>query len=285
MTIAYLNGDYLPLEQVKISAMDRGFLFGDGIYEVIPVYHAKPFRLAQHLQRLQNSLAAIQLEIPLNGQALEEIFNALIAHNGGENQSIYVQCTRGPAPVRDHPFPLHIQPTIFAYSVPLLDKKIDELKQGIKAITVNDMRWQRCDIKSINLLANVLLRQQAIDANAFEAILINDNLALEGSSSNLFIVKDNTIITPPLSEKILGGITRDLVLELAEGNNYSVQQRNIPVTELNNADEIWLTSSTREIMPVIQLNDTVIGKGEAGPVWHNLIQYYQAFKQQISVNY
>lgn len=282
MTIAYLNGDYLPLEQVKIPAMDRGFLFGDGIYEVIPVYNAKPFRLAQHLQRLQNSLTAIQLKIPLDGHTLEKIFNEIIVHNGGGNQSIYVQCTRGPAPVRDHPFPSQIQPTIFAYSVPLLDKKIDELKQGIRAITVNDIRWQRCDIKSINLLANVLLRQQAIDAGAFEAILIDDNLALEGSSSNLFIVKNNNIITPPLSEKILGGITRDLILELAELHNLNIQQKSISLAELFNADEIWLTSSTREVMPVIQLNEKVIGTGEAGSMWRKIIRYYQDFKQQIS---
>lgn len=279
MTTAYLNGELLPLTEAKIPAMDRGFLFGDGVYEVIPVYNGHPFRLEQHLRRLHNSLDAIKLSITLQDKDWEKIFSQLIEKNGGGNQTIYVQCTRGPAPIRDHAFPATIHPTIFAYSVPLKTKSITELSQGIAAITLSDIRWHRADIKAITLLANVLLKQQAAEEGAFEAILIHDDYALEGAASNLFIVKNNVIITPPLNPLILGGVTRDLVLELATQHHDACEQKNILVSELQSADEIWLTSSSREIMPVIKLNDKLIGNGQAGPVWYKMIKHYQEFKE------
>jgi len=278
MTTAYLNGEFLPLTEAKIPAMDRGYLFGDGVYEVIPVYNNHPFRLEQHLRRLHNSLTAIKLVVELQDKDWETIFTQLIEQNGGGNQTIYVQCTRGPAPMRDHTFPAEIHPTIFAYSIPLQTKSITELSRGIAAITLPDIRWHRADIKAITLLANVLLKQQAAEAGAFEAILIHDSYALEGSASNLFIVKNGVIITPPLSPRILGGVTRDLVLELATQYHDACEQKNILVSELQTANEIWLTSSSREIMPVIKLNDNPVGNGQAGPVWYKMIEHYQNFK-------
>lgn len=282
MTTAYLNGEFLPLAEARISPMDRGFLFGDGVYEVIPVYNNHAFRLEQHLDRLTRSLAAIQLNIPLTQADWKKIIGELIQRNGGGDQSVYLQCTRGPSPIRDHAFPEKITPTIFAYSMPLYTRTIAELSKGISAITVHDIRWQRCDIKAITLLPNILMRQQAIENGAQEAILINNGYAIEGSSMNLFIIKNNIIMTAPLSQQILGGITRDLVLELAQQNNYAYQEINIPEQDLYTADEIWLTSSNREIMPVLKLNNQPVNNGLPGPLWHKMIQHYHAFKAQFS---
>lgn len=276
MTTGYINGKFLPLTEIHVSAMDRGFLFGDGVYEVIPVYNGRPFRLQQHLARLDKSLAAIELTI--ENSDFISVIEQLIQRNGGGNQSIYLQCTRGSSLTRDHAFPSHIHPTIFAYSVPLLSKSIGELSHGITAVTLEDIRWQRCDIKAVTLLANILARQYALKHNAQEAILINNGFALEGSAMNLFIVKDNIIITPPISTHILGGVTRDLVLELAIKNNHMVREKDIPQVDLFHADEIWLTSSNREIVPVIKLDNKGVGNGQAGVMWHKLIRYYQEFK-------
>lgn len=280
MTTAYLNGEFLPLDEARISPMDRGFLFGDGIYEVIPVYNGQAFRLAQHLDRLARSLAAIQLPIALEQNAWKNLINELIQRNGGGNQSVYLQCTRGPSSIRDHAFPAQITPTIFAYSIPLHTRSIEELSKGISAVTVHDLRWQRCDIKAITLLPNILMRQQAIENGAQEAILINNGFAIEGSAMNLFVIKNNSIMTPSLSQQILGGITRDLVLELAQQNNYPCQEINIPEADLYTADEVWLTSSNREVMPVLKLNKQAISNGQPGPLWHQMIQHYQNFKAQ-----
>lgn len=282
MTLAYINGQYLPLEDVKISAMDRGFLFGDGVYEVIPVYNRVPLRLSQHLHRLANSLASIHLKIDVAEKQFTEIFARLIAANPSQDQSIYLQVTRGPAPVREHIFPQEVHPTIFIFTTPLVPKTIEELKQGVKAITVPDLRWQRCDIKAITLLANVLAKQQAVEAGAIEAILVSDGYAIEGTASNLFMVKDNTIITPPADHHILGGITRELVLELARSQNITCHEQPILLENLFQADEIWLTSSTREIMPVILLDSKKIANGKAGPLWYDMIQSYQQFKSSYS---
>ncbi len=281
MTIAYLNGKFLPIEQATISPMDRGFLFGDSVYEVIPVYNNKPFRAEQHLTRLANSLAAIQLTTPLDNNNWHKIFAELIQQNGGGHQSIYLQCTRGFSPLRDFPFPNNIKPTIFAYSAPLHSKSVAELSQGISAITVKDIRWLRCDIKSTNLLANVLLRQQAVAQGAQEAILVRDGFAVEGSATNLFVVKKAKLITPVKNNLLLGGITREVVLELAAQQKITFVERAIKEKELSTADEIWLTSSNREIMPVMQLNTKPVGDGQAGPLWRKMIAAYQEFKQKL----
>lgn len=281
MTTAYLNGEFLPLDQARVPAMDRGFLFGDGVYEIIPVYAGKLFRCAQHLQRLRRSLHAIELNLDLDDVQIEALLADLVMRNGSGDQSAYIQITRGVAPVRDHSFPLHIEPTVFAYTAPLYSKTIAELAVGMRAITVPDLRWQRCDIKAITLLANVLARQSAIAKGCQEAILINDGLAIEGSAMNLFIVKDGKIITPPLSNHILGGITRDLVLELARAHSFPVAETDIPEKQLWEADEIWLTSSNREIVPVIELDGKKISNGKAGPVWLKMAQSYHDFKESM----
>jgi D-alanine transaminase len=278
MTIAYLNGEFLPLQEAKVSVLDRGFLFGDGVYEVIPVYAGQLFRLEQHLVRLVNSLAAISLPFT---DDLTSIIKAIIMRNGSGNQSVYLQITRGFAPMREHSFPLEIKPTVLIYSVPLLIPSLDELSQGLTAITLNDIRWQRCDVKAITLLANTLMRQQAKDAGADDAILLNAGYAIEGTASNLFMVKNNTIITPPLSNKILAGITREVVLELAIQEGIAYLEQDILETDLYQADEIWLTSSTKEIIPVLKINQNPVGNGKAGPVWQQMIQAYQNFKQSL----
>ncbi len=272
--IVYLNGDYLPLSQARISVLDRGFLFGDGVYEVIPVYGGKPVRLAEHLQRLGNSLAGIRLEPPLTAGQWEAIFDRLI--QGDEDQSIYLQVTRGAAPKRDHAFPAgDVAPTVFVMCTPLAPIPAS----GVRAITVPDIRWQWCHIKAITLLANVLLRQQAVDEGCAEAILVRDGYAIEGAASNLFAVVDGVLLTPPKANEILPGITRDLVVELAKANAIPLEERKIRLEELVRAEEVWITSSTREVLPIVELDGKKVGSGEPGPLWVRMNALYQERKE------
>jgi D-alanine transaminase len=281
MSTAYLNGVFLPLDQAHVSVMDRGFLFGDGVYEVIPVYGGKLFRLAHHLRRLHNSLDAVRIGNPLAGKDWESMLAELVARNEGRDQTVYLQVTRGVAPRRDHAFPVDSRPTVFAMSTACLVSRDIDNEPGVTAITLSDIRWQHCDIKAITLLPNVLLRQQAIDANTAEAILIKDGYAIEGAASNIFIVRKGALKTPPNSAALLPGVTRDLILELAGANGIPFQQANITVEELAGADEIWLTSSTREISPVIRLDDRPVGSGIPGPVWNRMIRLYQDYKEAV----
>lgn len=278
MTIAYLNGTFVPLEQAQVSAMDRGFLFGDGVYEVIPVYNRHLFRFAEHMRRLRHSLHEIDLAIKETDEALLDIVNEIVKRNESADQGVYLQITRGSTPIRDHIFPVGIHPTIFSYSVSLPSKTIAERSQGVAAITVEDIRWSHCDIKTISLMANILLRHEATKKNCYEAFIVRDGFVLEGSASNFFMVKNNILITPLLSKFTLGGITRDLVLELASNLSFPTEVRNVSVQELSEADEIWTTSSTREITPVLKLNEKTVGTGIAGPVWLQFIKAYQDFK-------
>ena len=274
-SLVYLNGQFLPLGEAKVPVLDRGFLFGDGVYEVIPVYGGHPLRLGEHLRRLEQSLAAISIPSPLSDAEWAGIFDRLIA--GPADQQIYLQVTRGVASKRDHAFPAGITPTIFAMSAPIAPIPLS----GVKAVTTTDIRWYRCNIKAITLLANVLLRQEAIDQGANEAILIRDNRALEGAASNLFIVQDGRLITPPKGPEILPGITRDLVLELAQAQSVPTEERDITLEELRAADEIWLTSSTREILAVIELDGRAVSGGKPGPVWTQLQAAYQDYKDTV----
>jgi len=274
-SIVYLNGNFLPLSEAKVSVMDRGFLFGDGVYEVIPVYGGQPLRLAEHLVRLANSLAAIRMQPPLTAEDWSAIFGRLI--QGSHDQSIYLQVTRGAAPKRDHAIPPDIEPTVFAMCTPIAPLPTE----GIRAVTVNDIRWLRCDIKAITLLANVLLKQEAIDAGTTEAVLIRDGFAVEGAASNLFALIDGTLVTPTKGRELLPGVTRDLVLELALEHGVAAVERPITLTELNVAREIWLTSSTREIMPVIELDGRPVGTGEPGALWEKVHGYYRAYKETL----
>jgi D-alanine transaminase len=276
--LVYLNGDYLPLNEARIPVMDRGFLFGDAVYEVIPAYCGRLFRLDEHLERLESSLQAIGMENPLTNSEWQKILQKLIDQQPEIDQSVYLQVTRGIYEKRDHCFPKQIKATVLAMCSPFGHPGSSINKAGIAAITLDDIRWSLCNIKTTALLANVLLRQQAAESNAAEAILIRNNNATEGAASNLFIVTDGLITTPPKSKKLLPGITRDVVLELAEQNNLNYCENDIALQQLESADEIWLTSSTREIMPVTQLNEHTLGNGEPGPIWCKMYSLYQEFK-------
>jgi len=280
MNIVYLNNEFLPADQACVPVLDRGFIFGDGVYEVIPVYGGKLFRLDEHLQRLHNSLTAVRIPNPLSHAGWGTMLNELIAQNDGDEQSLYLQVTRGSAQ-RDHAMPDDPVPTVFAMSNPLHPVSQEIRNQGVAAITLNDIRWQRCHIKAISLLPNILLRQEALDQGAAEAILIRDGLATEGAASNLFIVSDGMLITPPTGPFLLPGITRDLILELAEANKITCCEKNISCDELQNANEIWLTSSTKEILPVTRLDDAPVANGQPGPLFQHMLGLYQNYKQQL----
>ncbi len=281
MSIVYLNGEYLPVEEARVSVLDRGFLFADGVYEVIPAYGGRLLRLAEHLKRLQDSLDSIRLPNPMNNDEWQQMFERLLAENPSDDQSVYLQVTRGSAAVRNHGFPDEVEPTIFAMvtALPKVDK--EQLKPGVSAITLDDIRWKACNIKSISLLGNILLRQQAHDQQAAEAILVNEGKVTEGAASNVFLVLDGVIVTPPTGPCLLPGITRDLILELAEQNELPHEVREIDESELLKASEIWLTSSTKEILPVVELNGRPVEKGVAGPIWEKMIDIYQAYKSKL----
>lgn len=281
MSVVYLNGEYLPLEEAKISVLDRGFLFADGVYEVIPAYGGRLLRLQEHMDRLQTNLDAIRLANPLLAEEWNNIFERLLKDNPSEDQSVYLQVTRGVAAKRNHGFPDEVTQTVFIMVNELQAVNKEELRPGVSAITLDDIRWKACNIKSISLLGNILLRQQAHDNNAAEAILINDGNAVEGAASNVFIVKDNVIITPPTSFCLLPGVTRDLILELAKKHHFKYQVRDIVEDELFSADEIWLTSSTKEILPVVELNAKPVANGQSGPMWERMIDVYQTYKTEL----
>ncbi|CAE6517479.1 D-alanine transaminase [Nitrosomonas nitrosa] len=276
----YLNGKFLPIEQAYIPVLDRGFIFGDGVYEVIPVYSRKPFRLTDHLSRLQHSLDGIRLKNPHSDEQWRELLEQVIACNEGEDQYLYLHITRGVAK-RDHAFPVGISPTIFIMSNPLPAPPPEMLQKGIPAITARDNRWGRCDIKAISLLPNVLLRQLAIDSGAMETILLRDGYLTEGAASNIFIVKNHVLLTPPKSHLMLPGITYDVVLELAQGHAIPYEIRAVSEQEIRLADEILLTSSTKEVMPIVSLDGKPVGTGEPGPIYKQLSQCYQQYKASI----
>lgn len=286
MTITYLNGDYLPIEEARVSVLDRGFLFGDGVYEVIPAYGGRLFRLAQHLQRLQNSLDAVQIPNPLAAVEWERMLNTLLARNAEKahatgDQSVYLQVTRGVAAKRDHQFPEKTVPTVYAVSNPLPVPDPGLAEHGAAAVTLPDNRWLRCNIKAITLLPNVLFRQQAVEAGAMEAILVRDARVIEGSASNVFLVRGGKLYTPPIGPHLLPGITRDLILELAATHGVPCEERDVPEAWLRDADEIWVTSSIREILPITRLDDKPVGNGRPGPVWKVMKAVFQDYKNAV----
>ena len=278
--IVYLNGEYLPAEEARVPVLDRGFIFGDGVYEVIPAYNGKLFRLDEHLQRLDDSLTATRITNPYSNTEWRTILETLLEKNGDGDQSVYLQVTRGIA-VRDHGFPEKITPTVFVMCTPLKPVDNQVRKQGVCAITLEDTRWKHCNIKAITLLPNILLRQEAVDAGCAEAILIRDGLVTEGAASNVFVIRDGRITTPPKGRQLLPGITRDLVVELANKHGLDCVEEDIPAATLTQADEIWLTSSTREILPVTRLDDQPVGDGRPGPVWAKMFAIYQDYKQAL----
>lgn len=276
MSIVYLNGELMPVEEARVSVLDRGFLFGDGVYEVIPIYGGRPFRLPQHLARLARSLAGIRLGDPLDPAGWERLFRELVERNGGGDRSVYLQVTRGVAK-RDHAFPAGVRPTVFAMTGLLPPRPP---VPGVEAILARDIRWDLCEIKAVTLLPNVLLRQQALEAGAMEAILHRRDVVTEGAASNVFVVTGARVATPPKSAQILPGITRDLVVELLRAAGSPCEERVVTVDELRSADELWLTSSTREVVPVIRLEGKAVGAGVPGPQWRHIDERYQDYKRR-----
>lgn len=279
----YLNGEFMPADQARISPLDRGFIFGDGVYEVIPAYGRRLFRLAEHIERLRHSLDGVRMEMPYEERRLSAILRELVALHEEPDQSIYLQITRGVA-ARDHAFPRNCAPTVFAMTNPLLPMPAEIRERGVAAITLDDIRWEYCHLKTTSLLPNVLLRQQAIDSGAAEAILIRRGEVTEGSASNIFIVLDGVLVTPPKGPRLLPGITRDLVIEIAERDAIPYQEAAVTPGDLSRAREIWLTSSTREILPVTRLDGRPVGDGRPGPLWTRMIGLYQDYKRTFEVD-
>lgn len=271
--IVYLNGEWLPLSEARVSVLDRGFIFGDAIYEVIPAFAGRLFRLDQHLHRLDNSLAAVRMENPLTQAQWRAVLIALLERNGGGDQSVYLQITRGTAR-RDHVPAEPLPPTVLAMSTPIVRQN----RQPVTAIVCEDIRWKWCQIKTTALLPNVLLRLQAHEHDAYEALLIRDGWLTEGAASNVFIVKDGVVKTPPHSQNLLPGITRDLIVELLAEHCIPHAETAVSEAELRAADEIWLTSSNREVVPVVRLDDHAVGRGAPGPMWERVLLIYEQFR-------
>ena len=278
--IVYLNGEFMPLQNARIPVLDRGFIFGDSVYEVIPVYSRHPFRLPEHLARLQRSLEAVRLEAPLAEPEWTRLVHQLIERNAPEDQAIYLQVTRGVAP-RDHAFPADAAPTVFMMSNPLTTPSRKLVENGSRAITATDFRWLRCDIKVTSLLANCLLRQCSVDAGADEVVMFRDGYLTEGSSSNVFAVKGGLLLAPPKNHLVLPGITYDVVLELAAANKVPLEVREIAEDEVRGADELWLTSSSKEVLAITTLDRRPVGDGKPGPVFRVVYRAFQDFKRRI----
>lgn len=277
--IVYLNGQYMPMIESKISTQDRGFLFGDGVYEVIPVYDRQLFAFPEHLQRLKNSLQAISIQNPLTDAEWFELLNTLIKKHPWPDQYIYLQVTRGIQMQRDHLPAECLTPTLYAYTSPLKAVSDSILKSGITAITLEDTRWLNCDIKAITLLPNIMMKLAAKARNADDAILVSrEGFITEGTSSNCFIVKDGTLITPPNGHSLLPGVTRLVIERVAIAHDIPMLEQQITLTDLESADEIWLSSSTKEALPVTRLNDLAVGTGKPGAVWQKMRGFYQEHK-------
>jgi D-alanine transaminase len=277
MSVAYFNGQFMPLEEVRVSPLDRGYLFGDGVYEVVPAYGGKLFRLDEHLDRLERSMAAIELANPLSRAAWCELLQDIVARNGLGEQSVYLQVTRGVAE-RNHAFPSATPPSVFIMSKPVAGSGA----QAMRAITRVDNRWERCDVKAIALLANCLHKQAAVKAGAGEAILLRDAQLTEGSSSNVFVISAGRVATPPKSNLILAGITRDVAIELMRDAQIPVAECAVSETQLRAADEVWVTSSTMEITPVVELDGVAVGGGVPGPLWHRVDELLQGLKRSLT---
>jgi D-alanine transaminase len=276
----FLNGRFLPDSEATISVFDRGFVFGDGVYELVPVYSRHPFRLDNHLRRLQASLDGIRLDNPYGMDGWRKLILQMIELHDFPDQSVYIQVTRGVAP-RDHPFPKGVPPTVFMFVQPLVTATPELKRAGVCAVTAVDNRWSRCNIKAISLLANILLRQQAVDAECAETVMLRDGWLTEGTASNIFVVKQGVLRAPPPSNLMLTGVTYDVVLELAAANGIPVELRPISEAEVRGADELWMTSSTKEILAIVKLDGVAVGAGVPGALAQRMDGLYQTFKQQV----
>jgi D-alanine transaminase len=278
--IVYLSGAFMPLENASVPVLDRGFIFGDGVYEVIPVYSRHAFRLPEHLRRLQHSLDGIRLANPMGDAEWTHLVHEIIARNQGDDQSVYLQVTRGVAK-RDHAFPKDVKPTVFMMSSPLTPPARELVDNGVPAITATDFRWLKCDVKSTSLLGNCLLRQAAADAGATEVVLFRDGYLTEASASNVFVVKQGVLLAPPKNHLVLPGITYDVVVELAQAGGIRHEIREVAEHEVRSAEEVWITSSTKEVLAVTTLDGKPVGNGKPGAVFRAIYQLYQDFKRRV----
>ncbi len=277
MAISYLNGDWMQVAEARVSVLDRGFLFGDGVYEVIPVYDGKPFNLLRHLERLHNSLTEIRMDDPMTAAAWESLALEAIEKSGESLAALYIQVTRGADVTRNFVYPENPKPTIFIMVNPAPVLAREDI-QPYEMITLEDFRWDRGHIKTISLIAAGMLKNQALAEGANDAILVKDGFVTEATASNVFAVIDGVIVTPPKSQQLLHGITRDVVVELARENGLALEERQITPDEIAKADEIFITSSTHETWPVVKLNGEMIGNGEPGLVWQQVDKLFQANK-------
>ena len=279
-SVVFLNGKFMPVDEAKVPVLDRGFIFGDGVYELVPVYSRVAFRLDEHLARLERSLAAVRIRNPYSRAEWREIIVQLVGKQPFDDQGVYFQVTRGVAR-RDHAFPKDAAPTVFVMSNPLVCPPKELVEHGAAAVSADDFRWQRCDIKSISLIGNCLLRQASADAGAVETILFRDGKLTEASASNVFVVRRGVILSPPKTNLILPGITYDVVTELAQAGGLPLEFRELSEAETRGADEVWVTSSSKEVLAIVTLDGKPVGDGKPGPVFRRMYALYQEFKQKV----
>jgi D-alanine transaminase len=277
---AFVDGSFMPVTEARVSVLDRGFLFADGVYEVIPAYGGKTFALKQHLARLARSLKELQIANPHTEAEWTGLASQLMEHNGGGDCMIYFQVTRGAPGKRGHAFPSGVKPTVVGLCNALPMPSEPALRDGVAAVTRPDIRWGRCDIKSIALLPNILASQAANEKSCNEAILHRDSRVTEGASSNVWAVLGTAVVTPSKGPEILAGITRDVLLEALRAAKVPVQERRLTLNELRSADEIWLTSSTREVLPVTRLDGDPVGGRKPGTVWKKAYALFQDAKRR-----
>ena len=278
--MVFLNGKFMPLEEARVPVLDRGFIFGDGVYELVPVYSRVPFRMDEHLARLERSLASVRIRNPYSRAEWRDIILQLVARQTFEDQGVYFQVTRGVAK-RDHAFPKDAAPTVFVMSNPLVNPPQELVERGAAAVTAVDDRWLHCDIKSISLIGNCLLRQASADVGAAETILFRDRRLTEASASNVFVVRDGVILSPPKSGLILPGITYDVISEIARSAGLPIEFRDVSEPEVRSADEVWVTSSSKEVLAIVALDGKPVGGGKPGPVFRRVYALYQEFKQKV----
>lgn len=278
----YLNGHYLPLSEARVSPLDRAFLFGDAVYEVLPIYASRPFRLREHLDRLNRSLAGIRMSAPLSHADWAQLCQELISRNCARDAYLYLQVTRGAEFGRNHAWPEGLQPTLFAYVTALEPLSPSFLEQGVAAVTAPDTRWARRDIKSTALLANILLKKLSADAGAFETIMIENGELTEGSSTTVHVVTGGVIRTPPNGHHILPGTTRDVVAELAARLRMPNESGRVSEAELRAADEIWLAFATRGVLPVTTLDGAPVGGGKPGPSFKRMSAAFANYTRELA---
>ena len=277
----YLNGEFMPLSEARVPVLDRGFIYGDGVYEVIPAYHRAPFRMPHHLRRLQASLDGIRLANPMDDDAWDALVRDLIGRQPFDDQSVYLQVTRGVAK-RDHAFPKGVPPTVFMMANPLPLPSPEQVEHGVAVVTAEDNRWMRCDLKTTSLLGNVLMRQKAADVGAVETVMFRDGWLTEASASNVLLVQGGTIVAPPKDHQILPGITYDATVEFAREAGMAIEVRPVRREEAMESDEMWLSSSTKEVLAVVSVDGRTFGSGAPGPMFRRMYQAFQKHKPAAS---